>query len=262
MKLEGKTALVTGAGRGLGRAIALAMSAEGARTAIISRSAHELEEVAGQMEGESFVFPGNVSKPKDVSRMVQGTKKRFSRIDILVNNAGIIGPVRFIEDADDRSWRKTLDVNLNGAFLFAKAVAPVMREQGGGKIINIVSGLGRMPFPKFCAYSVSKAGLIQLTLSLSDELKDLGIRVNAIDPGVMDTKMQEELRGMGPDVLGGPIFRHFMEYKKEGQLKDPGEVARLAVFLASSEADHLNGEVGTLEHYRNRGWRDEGEAKQ
>jgi 3-oxoacyl-[acyl-carrier protein] reductase len=257
MRLEGKTAVVTGAGRGLGRAIALAMSAEGARTAIISRSAHELEEVAGQMEGESFVFTGDVSKPKDVSRMVQGTKERFSSIDILVNNAGIIGPVRFIEDADDSSWRKTLDVNLKGAFLFAKAVVPAMREQGAGKIINMVSGLGRMPFPKFCAYSVSKAGLIQLTLSLSAELEDLGIRVNAIDPGVMDTKMQEELRGMGPDVLGEPISRHFMEYKKEGQLKDPGEVARLAVFLASSEADHLTGQVGTLDDYRSRGWRGE-----
>lgn len=257
MRLEGKTALVTGAGRGLGRAIALAMSAEGARTAIISRSAGELEEVASQMEGESFVFAGDVSKPENVSRMVRQTQERFSRIDILVNNAGIIGPVRFMEDAGERSWRRTLDVNLNGAFLFAKAVVPVMRDQGGGKIINIVSGLGRMPFPKFCAYSVSKAGLIQLTLSLSDELKDLGIRVNAIDPGVMDTKMQEELRGTGPEVLGESISRHFLDYKKKGQLKDPGEVARLAVFLASSDADHLNGQIGTLDDYRSRGWRGE-----
>lgn len=257
MRLEGKTAVVTGAGRGLGRAIALAMSREGARTAILSRSAEELDAVAAEMEGEGFAFPGDVSRQEDVSRMVRKTVERFSRIDILVNNAGMMGPVRFMEDADEPSWRRTLDVNLNGAFLFARAVIPVMKDGGGGKIINIVSGLGRMPFPRFCAYSVSKAGLIQLTLSLSDELKDLGIRVNAIDPGVMDTKMQEELRGMGPDVLGEPIYRHFMEYKKEGQLKDPGEVARLAVFLASSEADHLTGQVGTLTDYRNRGWRGE-----
>ena len=257
MKLVGKVAIVTGAGRGLGRAIALAMSKEGARMAIISRSADELEEPARQMQGESFVFTGDVSKPEDVSRMVRETQERFSSIDILVNNAGIIGPVRFVEDSDDRSWRKTLDVNLNGAFFFAKSVVPLMKEKGGGKIINIVSGLGRMPFPRFCAYSVSKAGLIQLTLSLSEELKDLGIRVNAIDPGVMNTKMQQELRSMGVEVLGEVISRHFIEYKKEGHLKDPGEVARLAVFLASSEADHLNGQVGTLNDYRNRGWRDE-----
>ena len=257
MKLVGKVAIVTGAGRGLGRAIALAMSKEGARMAIISRSADELEEPARQMQGESFVFTGDVSKPEDVSRMVRETQERFSSIDILVNNAGIIGPVRFVEDSDDRSWRKTLDVNLNGAFFFAKSVVPLMKEKGGGKIINIVSGLGRMPFPRFCAYSVSKAGLIQLTLSLSEELKDLGIRVNAIDPGVMNTKMQQELRSMGVEVLGEAISRHFIEYKKEGHLKDPGEVARLAVFLASSEADHLNGQVGTLNDYRNRGWRDE-----
>ena len=257
MKLEGRTAIVTGAGRGLGRAIALAVSREGARTAIISRSADELREVARQMEGESFVFTGDVSRPEDVSRMVRETRERFSSIDILVNNAGMIGPMRFMEDAEERSWRKTLDVNLNGAFFFAKAVVPLMRDQGGGKIINIVSGLGRMPFPKLCAYSVSKAGLIQLTLSLSDELKDLGIRVNAIDPGVMDTKMQREIRSLGAEVLGESIHRHFMQYKEEGHLKDPAEVARLAVFLASSDADHLSGQVGTLDDYRNHGWRDE-----
>lgn len=257
MRLEGKSAVVTGAGRGLGRAIALAMSREGARTAIISRSAHELEEAAGRMKGECFVFKGDVSEPEDVSRMVRETRKRFSSIDILVNNAGIIGPVRFMEDADKRSWRKTLDVNLNGASLFAKAVTPVMKESGGGKIINIVSGLGRMPFPRFCAYAVSKAGLIQLTLSLSAELEEQGIRVNAIDPGVMDTKMQEELRGMGPEVLGESVHREFVEYKEKGRLKDPDEVARLAVFLASPRGDHLTGEVGTLDEYRARGWREE-----
>jgi NAD(P)-dependent dehydrogenase (short-subunit alcohol dehydrogenase family) len=220
----------------------------------MSRSAEELEETARQMEGETFAFTGDVSKPEDVSRMIGETRERFSGMDILVNNAGIIGPVRFLEDTDDRSWRRTLGVNLNGAFYFAKAVIPVMRKQGWGKIINIVSGLGHMPFPRFCAYSVSKAGLIQLTLSLSDELRDLGIRVNAIDPGVMDTKMQQELRDMGPEVLGESIFREFVEYQKRGELKDPAEVARLVVFLASSEADHLTGRVGTLSDYKRLGW--------
>jgi 3-oxoacyl-[acyl-carrier protein] reductase len=255
MKLKGKTAIVTGAGRGLGRAIALAMSREGARTAIISRSADDLVEVARQMQADCFVFKGDVSKQQDVRRMVRETTERFSNIDILVNNAAIIGPVRFIEDADDRSWRETIDTNLNGAFFFTKSVVPVMKEQGRGKIVNIVSGLGRMPFPRLCAYSVSKAGLIQLALSLSEELKDLGIQVNAIDPGVMDTRMQEEIRGMGPEILGESISQHFIEYKKEGYLKDPEEVARLAVFLASSEADHLSGHVGTMNDYRNLGWR-------
>ena len=117
------------------------------------------------MGGEGFAFTSDVSRQEDVLRMVQETRERFSGVDILVNNAGMIGPVRFVEDADDHSWRRTLDVNLNGAFFFAKAVVPMMRDQGGGKIINIVSGLGRMPFPKFCAYSVSKAGLIQFTWS-------------------------------------------------------------------------------------------------
>jgi len=257
MKLEGRTAIVTGAGRGLGRAIALAMSREGARTAIISRTADELEEVARQMKGENIVFAGDVSNQQDVARMVRKTKERFSGIDILVNNAGVIGPVRFVEDADDQSWLKTLDINLNGAFFFSKSVIPVMVEKGGGKIINIVSGLGRMPFPRFCAYSVSKAGLIQLTLSLSEELENLNIQVYAIDPGVMDTKMQEKIRSMGAEVLGDSIFRHFTAYKEEGHLKDPGDVARLAVFLASSDGGSLSGQIGTLDDYRDHGWRDE-----
>jgi 3-oxoacyl-[acyl-carrier protein] reductase len=254
VKLEGKTAIVTGAGRGLGRAIALALAREGARTAIISRSADQLEEVASQTKSEIFVFKGDVSKGEDAWRMVQETNDRFSGIDILVNNAGIVGPVRFAEDSDERSWRETIDINLNGAYFFTRFAVPLMKERCGGKIINIVSGLGRMPFPRFCAYSVSKAGMIQFTLSLSEELKDLRIQVNAVDPGVMNTTMQQEIRNLGEDVLGEPLFRHFMEYKEQGHLKDPAEVARLIVFLASSESDHLNGRVGTLNDYRNLGW--------
>ncbi len=255
MKLRGKTAIVTGAGRGLGRAVALAMSREGARTAIMSRSVDDLEEVARQMQRNCFVFKGDVSKPEDARRIVRETRERLSSIDILVHNAAIIGPVRFVEDADDRSWRETIDINLNAAFFFTKLVVPVMKEKGRGKIVNIVSGLGRMPFPRFCAYSVSKAGLIQLTLSLSEELEDLAIQVNAIDPGVMDMRMQQEIRGIGAEILGESISQHFIGYKKEGHLKDPGEVARLAVFLASSESDHLSGHVGTMNDYRKLGWR-------
>jgi NAD(P)-dependent dehydrogenase (short-subunit alcohol dehydrogenase family) len=257
MKLKGKTAIVTGAGRGLGQAIALAMSREGARVTIMSRTLKELELTARRITeqgGECLVFQGDVSDPNSVASMARQTTERFSTIDVLVNNAAVIGPIRLLEDADFEAWEKAIDINLNGAFFCARAVVPAMARQGGGKIMSISSGLGQMPYPRFCAYSVSKAGIIQLTLSLSEELKGMNIQVNAIDPGVMNTRMQEEIRALGPSVLGKSVHDHFVEYKEKGHLRDPGEVAALAVFLASDEADHLSGYNGTLSDYADLGW--------
>jgi NAD(P)-dependent dehydrogenase (short-subunit alcohol dehydrogenase family) len=258
MKLKGKMAVITGGGRGLGRAVALAMCREGARVTIMSRSLDELELTARKITeqgGKCLVFQGDVSDPNSVAGMVKQTMERFSRVDILVNNAAIIGPTRFLEDADLEAWKKAIDINLNGAFFCARAIVPFMARHGGGKIISISSGLGRMSFPRFCAYSVSKAGIIQLTRSLSKELKELNIQVNAIDPGVMDTGMQEQIRSLGPSVLGKSIYDHFVEYKEKGHLRDPGEVASLAVFLASDESNHLSGLNGTLSDYADLGWR-------
>jgi NAD(P)-dependent dehydrogenase (short-subunit alcohol dehydrogenase family) len=260
MRLEGKAAIITGAGRGLGRAIAFAMAGEGSRLTIMSRSLNELEAVASQIEkrgGVSHIFQGDVSRNDDVSRMVDETIELYSTIDILVNNAAIIGPARFLEDTDFDAWDETINVNLNGPFYCARSVIPTMINKGSGKIINISSGLGQMPFPRFSAYGVSKAGIIQLTRSLSEELKEQNIQVNAIDPGVMDTDMQEGIRKLGPPVLGDALHRNFCEYKKSGSLKDPDEVASLAVFLASSSSDHLSGYISTLRDYARLGWKAE-----
>jgi len=257
MKLEDKVAIITGAGRGLGRSVALAMSREGARVTIMSRTIKELETVAAQMEkwgGDSFIFQGNVSQEDDVSRMVDETLTLYSKIDILVNNAAVIGPARFVEDTDVDAWKNTIEVNLNGAFYCARHVVPTMVNRGSGKIISISSGLGQMPFQRFAAYSVSKAGIIQFTRSLSEELKVKNIQVNAIDPGVMDTPMQEEIRKLGKADLGEILYRKFQELKTNGLLKDPAEVASLAVFLASSSSDHLSGYFGTLKDYSRLGW--------
>lgn len=258
MELKDKVAVITGAGRGLGRAVALTMSRQGANVAIISRSLNELkmveEEIAGE-GGNALIMQGDISRPDDVVEMVNRTMTRFGRIDILVNNAAVIGPARFVEDTDAVAWEKTIAINLHGVFYCVHAIVPIMGRQGRGKIISITSGLGQMPFPRFCAYSVSKAGIIQLTRSLSEELKDMNIHVNAIDPGVMDTGMQEHVRAMGPEALGRVVYRHFVEYKEKGLLKDPSEVAQLAVYLASAEADHLTGYYETLNEYQRLGWR-------
>lgn len=258
MKVEGSVALITGAGRGLGREIALALAGEGARVAVLSPSRDEVEGVRARVEatgGQCLPFSGDVAKDADVARFVREALAAFHRIDVLVNNAAIIGPARFMADADSSAWTRTVDVNLGGAFRCTRAVLPAMADQRRGKIINISSGLGEMPFPRFCAYSVSKAGIIQLTRSLADELRDLNIQVNAIDPGVMDTSMQEEIRGLGPGVLGREVHEQFLGFRDRGELKDPARVARLAVYLASQEADHLTGCNGTLGDYRSLGWK-------
>ena len=259
MPVHEKAALVTGSGRGLGKAIAEAYARLGLRVAMMSLNPEELKEAAEGISrrtgAEVFHSAADVSCPEDVTRIAQETLERFGRIDVLVNNAGIIGPPRFLEDTGPDAWNRTLGVNLGGFYLCARAVLPFMIERRQGKIINIVSGLGDMPYPRFCAYAVSKAGAIQLTRSLASEMQPWNIQVNAIDPGVMDTSMQDHLRNMDPGVLGEDVYGNFVAYKKQGMLKDPRAVALLAVFLASDDSRHITGEIGTLGHYRKLGWR-------
>lgn len=217
--LKGKVAIITGAGRGLGQAIAEAMSKEGAKITIMSRSMHELKAVAEKIRyhgGSVLEIQGDISSEPSVLEIVAKTKKAFSTADILVNNAAVIGPA---------------------------------------KIINITSGLGQRPYPRFCAYGVSKAGLIQLTRSLSEELREWNIQVNAIDPGVMNTNMQSDIRKFDKKILGSDVYQRYHILYEQGMLKDPKEVAPLAVYLASAAADHLTGHNGTPEYYKELGFK-------
>ncbi len=259
MPVQEKAALVTGSGRGLGKAIVEAYARLGFKVAMMSLNPEELKKasdgISRRTGAEVVRLAGDVSCPEDVTRTTQETIERFGRIDVLVNNAGIIGPPRFLEDTDLQAWNRTLGVNLGGFYLCSRAVLPSMVERRQGKIINIVSGLGEMPYPRFCAYAVSKAGAIQFTRSLASEMQPWNIQVNAIDPGVMDTSMQDHLRNLDPGVLGEDVHRNFVAYKEQGTLKDPRDVALLAVFLASDDSSHITGEIGTLGHYRQLGWR-------
>lgn len=255
MRLENRVAVVTGAGTGLGRAIALAMSEAGAKLVLIGRRREKLEAVADAAETESRVCPTDIAVPAEVARMAAQAQERFSRVDILVNNAAIIGPASFLQDTSPETWKQTLDINLYGAFLCTHALVPAMIEQKRGKIISITSGLGQRPFPRFCAYGVSKAGINQLTRNLAEELAPYNIQVNAIDPGVMDTPMQTEIRDRGPQLLSQPIHRRFSAFKNHGELKPPQEVAPLAVYLGSSDSDKLTGRIGTVSEYRRMGWK-------
>ncbi len=176
VKLKNKTAVVTGAGRGLGRAVAQAMAAEGAAVVLVSRTPKEVMAAAEAIRadgGQALAFPADIRDEEKVAKMVETTFDTFGGVDILVNNAGVIGPANFVSPKNENSWTETLDINLNGTWRCTHAVVPYMirnMNPPGGKIINIVSGLGNQPFPRFCAYAVSKAGMIQMTRSLSLEL--------------------------------------------------------------------------------------------
>lgn len=189
--LEGKVALVTGASQGLGRALALAFTREGASIVINSRSEERIRPVAREAESldaEVLALAADVSKSADVERLVGATVERFERIDVLVNNAGVLGPRVPIEAYPEDEWRRVIDANLTGLFLVTKAAIPHMPE--GGSIINVVSGVSVEGRAGWGAYSVSKFGVEGITQILASELEGRRIRANAVDPGGMRTEMR------------------------------------------------------------------------
>jgi NAD(P)-dependent dehydrogenase (short-subunit alcohol dehydrogenase family) len=257
MKLEGNVAIITGAGRGLGRASAIEMAREGASLVILSRTTVEIETTSRMVEkvgAQVLSLKADISRATDIQKAVDKAHSHFGRIDILMNNAAVGGPVGPLHEIDEGDWTICMDINLKGYFLFSKAVIPHMMGQEKGKIINVTSGLGVMAMPLFGGYSIAKAGVIHLTRILAEELRDFNIQVNGLDPGVMDTKMQEELRNLGPEVLGNDIYAEFSGYKEKGILKPPERVAQLAVFLASEASDSITGENGTASHYTGIGY--------
>src|ERR687885_1741000 len=189
--LRGKVVMITGASRGLGRALTLACAEEGANLVITSRSAESFEPVAKEAEGkgaEVLALPADISRGTHVERLVDAAIERFGRIEVLINNAGLLGPRVPIEEYPEDEWRKVLEANLTGPFLLTKAVIPYMPE--GGSIINITSGVSIEGRPHWGAYSVSKFGLEGLTQILAAELEEHGIRANSVDPGSMRTEMR------------------------------------------------------------------------
>jgi len=227
LMLQGKVALVTGASQGLGRALALACAKEGANLVISSRSADSLEPVAKEARAsgvEVFAIPADVSRSKDVQKLVDATAERFGKIDVLVNNAGLLGPRVRIEEYPEDEWRSVLDANITGPFLVTKAAIPHMRE--GASVINVTSGVSIEGRAEWGAYSVSKFGLEGLTQILAAELKGRGIRVNSVDPGGMRTDMRAAAY---PDE--DPKSRI-----------TPEENTAVFIYLASDESREVTGE--------------------
>jgi NAD(P)-dependent dehydrogenase (short-subunit alcohol dehydrogenase family) len=232
--LEGKKAVVTGASRGIGRAVALGLAEAGADVAIIYRSYTEgAKELGNEIEATGrkvMLVQADVTKNDQVEKMVGSVLKQFGRIDVLVNNAGI-NLKKTAEDFDDATWNKVLDINLNAVFHCSRAVGKIMIKQKAGCIINVTSLASKLILrgDHQCAYHVSKAGVVMLTRALADEWAQYNVRVNAIGPGYTKT----QLCPTGPDDKGTiPISR----------LADPREMAGTVIWLASEASSYVTGQ--------------------
>jgi len=243
-KLKDKVAIVTGSGRGIGRAIALAFAREGADVVALSRTQSEVMETAtqvGALGRRALALEAGVSKKEDVERVVRSTMHEFGKVDVLVNNAGILGPVGPVVDNDVEEWIRTININLIGTFLCTKMVLPIMIERRRGKIINLSGGGATGPRPRFSAYAASKAAVVRFTETLAEEVKEFNIQVNAIAPGALSTRMHNQVLAVGE--AAGDEELALSRRVKEGR-GTPFEVpAGLAVFLASDESDGLTGRL-------------------
>ena len=256
MKLQNKVAIITGGGRGIGEAIALAFAREGAHLAIASRTQAELDQVAAQVRelgGQVQATPADVSNRDDVVRLIETTLTTYGQIDILVNAAGVDVPIVRMWDVDGDVWIRATEINLFGTFMCCHAVLPHMIERRQGKIVNFSGGGATSPLPRFTAYGVSKTAIVRLTETLAEEVKEFNIRVNAVAPGAVDTRLQDDVLEAGERA--GDLLERIRELRETGEGGVPRELpAELVVFLASDDSDGLAGKLIAAPHDDGQSW--------
>jgi len=261
-RVDGKVAIVTGAGRGIGKAIALILAEAGADITVVARTKEQIEETAGDIRKlgrKTLAIPADVSQEDQVKQVVEQTVSQFGKIDILVNNAGIavskpvvlvpganvVGFSGKVSEQDEQTtlqeWRKIIDINLTGAFIFAQAVGPYMIKQQKGKVINTSSTAADEGLPRVSAYSASKAGLSTFTRCLASEWGPFNINVNAIAPGVIRTDM------VANHLENPKSKKAILQRIPLGRVAEPRDVALLVLFLASEASDYLTGQIFTID---------------
>jgi NAD(P)-dependent dehydrogenase (short-subunit alcohol dehydrogenase family) len=244
-QLHNRVALITGAGRGIGRAIALAYAKEGAKLALAARTRRDLEQTAQQAQAlgaSTCVVPVDVSDPTQVEDMVRQTVEQFATIDILVNSAGIAGPVGPLQDNEITAWIQTIQVNLIGTYLCCRAVLPIMQKQNRGKIINLSGAGASNAWRHLSAYGASKVAVVRLTETLALELEGSNVQVNVLGPGSIHTQMWEELRDRA-HAAGDAQLYALGQRVTSGGGASLERAAALAVFLASNASGALSGRL-------------------
>jgi len=238
--LDGKVVIVTGASRGIGRAIALRLAQAGASVVVSSRKLENVQPVADEIVaagGQALAVQAHVGTAGDVAALVAQAVETFGRVDVAINNAATNPHFGPLLTADEGQWDKILDTNAKGAFRVCKAVVPLMEAQGGGKIINLTSVAGLRPSPGMGMYGISKAAIIMLTQVLAAELGRANIQVNAIAPGVIKTRFSQML--WQTPQIAEPLLRSL----PLGRFGEAEDVAGLALYLASPAADYVTGAV-------------------
>jgi NAD(P)-dependent dehydrogenase (short-subunit alcohol dehydrogenase family) len=246
MQLEGKVALVTGAGSGIGKATAVLLAQEGAKVGLLSRSADELEQVAAEIQrkqGQALVLAADISRPEEMERSVQQLVDRWGRLDIVFANAGINGVWAPIEQLSPEEWNQTISINLSGTFYTIKYAVPYLKRQGGSVVItSSVNGTRMFSNTGATAYSATKAAQVAMAKMLALELADEDVRVNVICPGAIESQIDENTERRDLEHVRPPV--EFPEGKIPLTGGKPGtaeQVAQLVLFLASDLSSHITG---------------------
>src|SRR5579884_710976 len=248
MELQDKIAVVTGGGRGIGQAIALAFAREGAHLVLASRTQEALEETRSMIEAlgrKALAVPTDIRQEESVRQLAEQTLQAFGRVDILVNNSGTIGPTAPLWEISLAEWQDTLDSNLTGAFLCCRAFLPAMMEQRSGNIIFISSMTGKRPLYGRSPYAASKIGLVGLARTLAWEVGPYNIRVNVISPGPIEGKRIEMVIRKQAEVRGISVEearQQFTASSPLGRLIPAQDVAEAAVYLGSDRSASITGE--------------------
>ena len=247
----GRVALVTGGGRGIGAATAMLLARQGAAVALAARTENEVVSVAAEIGarggGTALPLVMDVTDEASVASGFERVGSELGAVTILVNNAGTPGVPLPVAAMEPDSWRQVFEVNVTGAFLCAREALPQMASENWGRIVNVSSAAARHPMAGMAAYSASKAALDQLTRVLALEGAPYNVVTTGVYPGVVDTRMQEESRGFGADLIGKQLHRMFQGYRDFGMLRPPEEPAELISYLCTPAAERLNGHIIRLE---------------
>jgi NAD(P)-dependent dehydrogenase (short-subunit alcohol dehydrogenase family) len=249
MKLAGRSAIITGANQGLGRAIATSFVRSGASVLLVARGEELLRQVerelallAGSRNQIVCSMRGDVSQPESCQSIARRALDLFPSVTVLVNNAGVYGPMGPLEEVDWQEWVRAVEINLFGTVLMCRAIIPLLRSQCYGKIINLSGGGATTPLPRISAYAASKVAIVRLTETLAEELRDARIDVNAIAPGALNTRLLDEVLAAGPGKVGKEFYERSLKQRDQGGVP-LDKAAALAVFLASAASDGISGRL-------------------